>query len=159
MDIERGASNTFLVPARERETHYLLVFQNMDDPTNYQRVITTNTGPSSSPLMLTVVETNNATAVDGEVTLGLGDWQVSIYGQNSDTNLNPSASVREVHSELVRVHGDEAVTPEYPPDCSTGDSDPCPFDIIVRVGGVEQEVVPDVDPCVDNSVTINITAG
>ena len=72
MDIERGASNTFLVPARELETHYLLVFQNMDDPTNYQRAITTNTGPSSSPLMLTVVETNNATAVTRE-TAQAGD--------------------------------------------------------------------------------------
>ena len=157
MDIERGASNTFLVPARELETHYLLVFQNMDDPTNYQRVITTNTGPSSSPLMLTVVETNNATAVDGEVTLGLGDWQVSIYGQNSDTNLNPSASVREVHSELVRVHGDATVAAEYPPDCSTDGADPCPFDILVNVDGSLVQTITDVDPCEDNTLTINIT--
>ncbi len=158
MDIERGTTNTFLIPARELETHYLLIFQSIEDRTNYQRMVTTNAGPSTSPILLEVEETDDAVALSGEVTLGVGDWQLTVYGQNSATNLNPSDAVREVHSELVRVGGDVSVAPSYPPDCTSEGGDACPFDILVNVDGSLVQTITDVDPCEDNTLTINITS-
>ena len=136
MDFERGAVNTLLIPGRELETHYLLVFQRIDDRSNYQYCITENTGSVNGPLLLGVTETDSATAVDGEVTLGVGDWQLTVYGQDSASNLDAANANRTVSSELVSVLSDSVDPATYPPGGGgTGtapDADRCRY---IRVCG------------------------
>ena len=115
MDVERGTINTFLIPARNRTTHYLCVFQRVDDPTNYQYSIAASIGSNSGPLLLRIEEKDNAVAADSEVTLGVGDWFVEVYGQNSASNYDASLAVRFVHSELITVHSVTSTAPVYPP--------------------------------------------
>lgn len=124
MDIERGTVSTFLIPAREMETHYLCVFHSKEDRSNYQYCIATNEGNASGPLMIGISETDNAEALDSEVTLGAGDWDLTVYGQNSSTNLDPEATTRFVHSEMVSVVSDSDDAPVYPPNPCAGECDP-----------------------------------
>lgn len=104
MDVERGTSNTFLIPARDLQTHYLMVFTMAGDHSVVKKCITENTGPGEGVLLLEVEETTSPVATDAEVELVPGDWRLAVYGQNSSTNLDTSLTVREVHSELIRVN-------------------------------------------------------
>jgi hypothetical protein len=151
MNIERGEVNTLLVPGRDLQTHYLLVFQSGD---NYQYCITTNTGSERGPLLLEFEEVDSASAVDAEVTLGVGNWYLRVYGQNSSTNLDPSAAVRLVHSELLTVTSESTEPPVYPPSGGTGG---CTFDVLVYVDGSLEETVSALDPCEANTINVNIT--
>ena len=40
-------------------------------------------------------------------------------------------------------------------DCVPGDS--CLFNLLVIINGEEEEVIEDLDPCVENNITINVT--
>lgn len=153
MNIERGATNTLLVPGRDLQTHYLLVFQRVEKPDLYQYSVTVNSGQDAGPLLLEVEEKDNASATDSEVTLGAGDWDLIVYGQNSSTNLDPASTVREIHRERVRVTSVSTTPPVYPP--SGGGS--CLIDIPIYVDSVLVSTQTNVDPCVNNSLTINIT--
>jgi hypothetical protein len=104
MDIERAAVNTFLVPARSLETHYLLVFTLCGDISVVKKCICTNEASTTGPLLLEIEEKASPVATDAEVELRPGDWSLVVYGQNSSTNLNTSLTVREVHSEQIRVN-------------------------------------------------------
>lgn len=138
MNIRRGDTSTLVVTGREvsGETHYLLVFQRLDAPSFYQYCITTNIGSASGPLLLEVIETDSATATDGEVTLGVGDWSLTVYGQDNGTNLDAANSDRTVWSELLTVDSDSTQTPTYPPEGggsgSAPDADRCRY---IRVCG------------------------
>lgn len=153
MDIERGTSNTLLVPGRDLQTHYLLVFQRAERPDFYQYCVTVNSGQDGGPLLLQFDEQDSATAINAEVTLGAGDWRLIVYGQNSSTNLDPSATVREVHREQVRVRSVSSTPPVYPPSGEGG----CLIDIPIYVDSILVNTQTGVDPCVNNSLTINIT--
>lgn len=133
MDIERGTTSTYVVAARQKtgETHYLFVFEKIDDPTFFQYSITTNTG-GDGVLFLEIEERDSATATNGEATLGAGDWRVHIYAQASSSNLDPSSSTRKVHTELIRVYSASADDPVYPP-APSGDCD----DATVTINGTE----------------------
>lgn len=117
MNIKRGISTTYIIPARQLsgETHYLFVFQNVDRKAFYQYAITTNEASTAGPLMLPVEEKDNAVALDGEVTLEQGDWNVLVYAQGSSTNLDPASTGRRIHTELIRVHTDTDTPAVYPP--------------------------------------------
>ena len=136
MDVRRGISSTFLIPARDLYANYLFVFQRVDDPTLYQYSITQSTGSAAGPLLLELSEVDSATAVDGEVTLGVGDWNVSVYGQASASNLDASLSSALVHTEQVTVLSDDVDPATYPPEGggsgSAPDADRCRY---VRVCG------------------------
>lgn len=136
MDVERGTVNRFIVPARDLYANYLFVFQRVDTPTLYQYSITQNTGSNNGPLLLTIDEVDSATAVDGEVTLGVGNWNLSVYGQASSTNLDASLSSALVHTEMVNVSSDDVDPAAYPPEGggsgAAPDADRCRY---VRVCG------------------------
>jgi len=106
MDVERGAINRLVVPARELETHYLLEFVCPSDAFTTRYCVTTNEGLESGPLLLVFTETDSPTAINGEVSLPPSDWSLTVYGQNSSSNMDASAASRTVHTELIRVnHG------------------------------------------------------
>lgn len=150
MNIERGSYNTMIVPAREVETHYLLVFTNVDT-NGASKCIVENDGASSGPLLLTFTENDSPTATDGEVMLVAGNWRLTIYGQNSSTNLDTTLVSRTICSELVNVSGDGGDMPDPDPSGS------CPLTVLVTVNGTLEETLTDVDPCDENTVNIAIT--
>ncbi len=116
MNIERGTENTLLIPGRQRDDFYLIVFQSIADQSVYQYCIVENSGHVHGPLLLEFEEIDEATAVDGQVTLGVGDWNVLVYGQASDTNLDGSLSTRQVWTEFIRVISDDIDPAIYPPE-------------------------------------------
>ena len=138
MNIRRGDTSKLVVTGRQvaGETHYLCVFQRLDAPSFYQYCIAENIGSTSGPLLLEVIETDSATATDGEVTLGVGDWSLTVYGQDNGTNLDAANSDRTVWNELLTVDGDTTETPSYPPEGggtgSAPDADRCRY---IRVCG------------------------
>ena len=146
MNLERGITNRIPVMARQiaGETHYLLVFQSVDRAELYQYCVTTNTGTAAGPLILPVIEIDNATAVDGEVTLGVGDWKLAIYGQDNGTNLDAALADRAVWTELVRVSSDLVDPAVYPPNGggsgTAPDADRCRY--IVVCGDPSEGQVP-----------------
>jgi len=152
MNIERDDTNVILVTGRQvaGETHYLCVFQRLDAPSFYQYCIAENVGSASGPLLLEVIETDSATATDGEVTLGVGDWNLTVYGQDNGTNLDAANSDRTVWNELLTVDSDTTETPVYPPEGggsgSAPDADRCRY---IRVCG---------DPTDGQVVTYDATA-
>lgn len=183
MNIERGISNTMIVAAREVETHYLLVFVSVDTGGSV-RCVVENEAAASGPLLLTFTETDSPTATDGEVTLAPGDWKLTIYGQNSATNIDTTLVSRTVWSELITVSGDY-VAPPTGDGCLTlveqieqtgaqgtvdaideagetaavqalicDTSGSCPMTVTVTVNGTLEETLVDVDPCEDNTVNI-----
>ena len=89
-------------------------------------------------------------AADGDIELAAGDWQLVVYTQGNGTNLLISSTLREIWEEQIRVDGEGGDVPD-PVD------EGCPFDITVNVDGVFVETITDVDPCVDNTLTLNIT--
>jgi len=151
MNLERGATNTLLIPGRQLtgETHYLLVFTRKENG-GVAKVITTNTGKTTGPLLLQFDEVDGGVAADGDIELAAGDWQLVIYTQGNGTNLLISSTLREIWEEQIRVDGEGGDVPD-PVD------EGCPFDITVNVDGVFVETITDVDPCVDNTLTLNIT--
>lgn len=152
MNVERDSDNTLLVTARQvsGETHYLLVFTRVDN-NGVSKCVTTNSGSTSGPLLLTFTETDSPTATAGEVELVAGDWSLIIYGQSSSTNLDTTLADRTIWSELISVSGAGGQMPG--PD--TGGS--CPLTVFVTVDGTLEETLTDVDPCDENTVTIAIT--
>lgn len=155
MRIERGASNTFTVPARPTTTpsNWLLRFVKVDGGLEVL-CIADAYAVTGMPVQLTFTEVSSSPdALDGEVTLSLGQWHMFVYEQASDTNLNYTQATRSPFDTLVEVVG--AAVPDPPPtDPCGGGGDSCPFDIVVTVNGVEQPPIEDVDPCVDNTLNI-----
>ena len=151
MNLERGATNTLLIPGRQLtgETHYLGVFTNVGTG-GVAKVIMVNTGKTTGPLLLQFDEVDGGVAADGDIELAAGDWQLVIYTQGNGTNLLISSTLREIWEEQIRVDGEGGDVPD-PVD------EGCPFDITVNVDGVFVETITDVDPCVDNTLTLNIT--
>lgn len=154
MNIERGATNHLIVTGRETlvNPYYLLVFQQVVNKSNYEYVVAQNSGSSTGPLILEILETDNADPFDAEVTLGTGDWHMAVYEQSDPENLDASLAGRRVTSELVRVVSDSTDEPVYPPAPGS-----CDFDVQVYVDGDFVQTVSGLDPCEDNSLTINIT--
>ena len=101
MDFERASVNRFIVPGRELQANYLCVFTRVEDGT-VKKCITTNTGSESGPLLLEVEEKASPVALDAEVELMAGDWNLEVYEQASSSNLTPSGTAK--HSEQIRVN-------------------------------------------------------
>ena len=104
MNLERGATNTLLIPGRQLtgETHYLLVFTRVDNG-GVAKVITTNTGNTTGPLMLKFDEVDGGVAADGDIELAAGDWQLVVYTQGNGTNLIVGSTLRDIWEEQLRV--------------------------------------------------------
>lgn len=102
MDVERTSVVRFIVPGRELQENYLMVFTRVDDREDVRKCITQNTGHERGPLLLEIEEKTSPTAEDGEVELAEGDWQLEVYEQASDSNLTPSGEAK--HSEQIRVN-------------------------------------------------------
>jgi hypothetical protein len=109
------------------------------------------------PVRLTFVETDaNPTALDGEVTLSPGQWQLYVYEQASASNLNYTLAGRLVYDTLVEVAGADIPDPE-PTDPCAGSGDSCLVDVVVNVNGVEENTLTDLDPCEAQTININIS--
>jgi hypothetical protein len=110
MQIERGAVNTIPVMARVTlsPSYWLLWFR---DPERNASVycIADATNTTGGMVTLRFTETNNATALDGEVTLSpAGNWELKVYEQNSATNLLPASADRLVTTIGLFVYGGDA---------------------------------------------------
>ena len=162
MDIERGTTKRIFQPGRPTPgLGYFLVQFTKDDTGAITTCLVQNSGNAAGPLVLDVEETGASTAVplSGEVQLAVGDWTMTVYEQSSTTNLNPSLANVTRWSERVRVWDDAAIAPPAPYDpCDYCDQSACPYDITVNVNGTFVQTVTGVDPCVANTLNINITA-
>jgi len=157
MRFERGTSNTFTLAARPTLTpsKWLLRFVKIDGGLT-MLCIAQATPEEGEPVQMTFVE-QDATPdpLTGEITLPIGQWKLTVYEQSSTTNLNWTLSDRSPFTALVEVVGAEIPPP--PPTNPCGGSSECLMTVNVTVDGVPQTPIEDVDPCVDNTVNINIT--
>lgn len=165
MDIERASTNTLFQPGRQTPGlgYFLLCFTKVETDA-VTLCLTQNTGNVNGPLQLPFDETGSdaPVALSGEVQLSEGDWKLIVYEQASSTNLNPSLADREVWHELIRVSNEAGADDPAPYDpcefCECPEvGESCPIDLIVNVDGVEVATQEDIDPCEDNTVTVNIT--
>lgn len=102
MDVERGDTHVLLFSCRDLQTHYLITYERVDTG-DVVKCIAENDG-EDGVIVLEVEETDGADPESAEVELDAGDWQVTVYGQNSGTNLDVALTTRQVHSELIRVN-------------------------------------------------------
>ena len=159
MVIERGQTNTLLVMARETlsPSYWLLHFNDPDRDSNAYCVCSA-TNATGSFLTIPFVETNSPVAVDGEVKLSpAGNWRLKIYEQSSPTNIDTSLAGRLVKTQEVYVDAGDAADAGWTEQCPpTGTT--CDYDITVNVNGVFVQTLTDINPCVANTLNINITA-
>lgn len=165
MDVERSAVNRLFQPGRATPGlgRFLLSFEKVDTGATTICLVQ-NSGVAGGPLILEFEETGGTAAVPlaGEVQLSAGDWELTVYEQSSSTNLNPSLANVTRWSELVRVSNDAGASDPVPYDpcdyCDCGDpGEGCTdMDITVNVNGAFVETVS-IDPCVTNTLNINIT--
>jgi len=146
MVIERGASNTLVVMARETlsPSYWLLHFNDPDRNGNAYCIVQAGNA-TGAMITLTFTEVaSGAVATSGQVTLSPpGNWQVTIYEQTSSSNLNTANANRLVYTQAIFVEGGAGAETGWTDECpSTGDEcDP----LSVRVNGEPYESVA--DPC------------
>lgn len=162
MDVERAAANRMFQPGRATPGlgRFLLSFEKVDTGATTVCLVQ-NSGVAGGPLILEFEETGATTAVPlaGEVQLSAGDWELTVYEQSSTTNLNPSLANVTRWSELVRVSnaaGASDPAPYDPCDYCDGGVGCTDMDITVNVNGAFVQTVS-IDPCVTNTLNINIT--
>lgn len=159
MNIERGAVNTLLVMARETlsPSYWLLHFNDPDRNGNAYCVCSA-TNANGAFLTIPFTETDNAVAADGEVKLSpAGNWTLTIYEQTSPTNIDTALAGRMVRVQSVYVDAGTTPATGWTEECpATGSA--CDYDITVNVGGVFVQTINDVNPCVNNTLNITITA-
>lgn len=116
MNVERGTSSTLQVNARQLagETHYLIVFTHVDTQ-GVAKVITTNTGKTTGPLLLQFDEVDGGVAANGDVELAAGDWRLEVFTQASLTNLDTALTLRSIWTEQVTVMGEGGEIPDPDP--------------------------------------------
>ena len=138
MRFERGASNTFTIAARPTLTpsKWLLKFVKVDGGLTIL-CIAQATPEEGDPVQMTFTEQDaTPNPLIGQVTLPIGQWQLTVYEQSSTTNLNWTLSDRSPFTALVEVVG--AYVPPPPPTDPCGDV--CD-DATVEINGVEVETV------------------
>jgi hypothetical protein len=146
MVIERSASNTLVVMARETlsPSYWLLHFNDPDRNGNAYCIVQAGNA-TGAMITLTFTEVaSGAVATSGQVTLSPpGNWQVTIYEQTSSSNLNTANANRLVYTQAIFVEGGAGAETGWTDECpSTGDEcDP----LSVRVNGEPYESVA--DPC------------
>lgn len=162
MVIERGASNTLAVMARETlsPSYWLLHFNDPERNGNAYCVVQAGNATGSMVTLTFDEVASGAVAADGEVTLSpAGNWDVTVYEQTSPTNINTALANRLVREMAVFVEQGAAPDAGWTDQCpDTSGGTACDYDITVNVNGVFVQTVNDVDPCVNNTLNINITA-
>lgn len=101
MNIERSAVNTFLIPGRKVLGFWRFEFAPVSGAAT-QICLSTNEGSDTGPLLFAVEEKADPVALDGEVTLAPGDWNLSVYEQGNGV-LPSHASQRLIWTEQIHV--------------------------------------------------------
>lgn len=146
MVIERSASNTLVVMARETlsPSYWLLHFNDPDRNGNAYCIVQAGNA-TGAMITLTFSEVaSGAVATSGQVTLSPpGNWQVTIYEQTSSSNLNTANANRLVYTQAIFVEGGAGAETGWTDECpSTGDEcDP----LTVEVNGTTYGTLA--DPC------------
>lgn len=146
MVIERSASNTLVVMARETlsPSYWLLHFNDPDRNSNAYCIVQAGNA-TGAMITLTFTEVaSGAVATSGQVTLSPpGNWQVTIYEQTSSSNLNTANANRLVYTQAIFVEGGAGAETGWTDECpSTGDEcDP----LTVEVNGTTYGTLG--DPC------------
>ena len=165
MDIKRDSNFVLFQAARATVSpaYFLCVFKHdlphVNDP-DIRVAIAQSTGDISGPLVLNLMETGSAIAVNGQVDLYAADWKLTVYEQTSSTNIDPAGAGRVVWSELVRVYDPPGgVTPRPPYDPCTncgggGPCDPLAFNVRDTLGEILYSGTQ-ADPC---GKTLDVTA-
>lgn len=147
MRFERSTTQSFIVPARPTLTpsNWLLYFVKKDDPTQIQACIASAYAVTGQPVRVEFEEVSSgAVNTGGEITLELGQWNLSVHEQTSTTNLNEAnANRRNVFTALVEVVG-AAIDPVPPLDpcdsCPGGGGD---VDVTVNSEAYDTVTSPD----------------
>ena len=162
MDIERAQENVILQPGRQTPGlgTFMLVFTKVDTGA-ITLCLVDNEGDAEGPLLLRFDETGGTTALplNSEVQLSEGDWHLQVYEQASTTNLNPSLATRFVWKEDVRV-SNAAGAPDpsaYDPCDYCDEGEGCHYSGVVNIDGVQAATFGPFDPCVNNTLNINIS--
>ena len=162
MVIERGASNTLAVMARETlsPSYWLLHFNDPERNGNAYCVVQAGNATGAMVTLTFDEVASGAVAADGEVTLSpAGNWDVTVYEQTSPTNIDTALANRLVREMAVFVEQGAAPDAGWTDQCpDTSGGTACDYDITVNVNGVFVQTVNDVNPCVNNTLNINITA-
>ena len=160
MVIERGSSNTLAVMARETlsPSYWLLHFNDPERNGNAYCVVQAGNATSAMVTLTFEEVASGAVAADGEVTLSpAGNWNVTVYEQTSPTNIDTDLADRLVREMAVFVEQGTAPDSGWTDECpSSGTA--CDYDITVNVNGSFVQTINDVDPCVNNTLNITITA-
>jgi hypothetical protein len=138
MRFERDASNTFTLAARPTlsPSEWLLRFVKVDSGVEMLCVADAY-AVTGRPVRLTFVETaTSPAALDSEVTLSTGQWQLYVYEQASATNLNYTLTDRLVYDTLVEVVGAAIPDPEPTDPCTGGGCE----EVTVRINTVDVPV-------------------
>lgn len=160
MVIERGASNTLAVMARETlsPSYWLLHFNDPERNGNAYCVVQAGNATGAMVTLTFDEVASGAVAADGEVTLSpAGNWTVTVYEQTSPTNVDTALANRLVREMAVFVEQGAAPDAGWTEQCPTSGG-ACDYDITVNVNGVFVQTINDVDPCVNNTLNITITA-
>ena len=164
MDIKRDSNFVLFQAARATVSpaYFLCVFKHdlphVNDP-DIRVAIAQSTGDISGPLVLNLMETGSAIAVNGQVDLYAADWKLTVYEQTSSTNIDPAGAGRVVWSELVRVYdpqGGVTPRPPYDPCTNCGGGGPCTFDRVININGIEIYSGSGFDPCVPNTFNLSM---
>ena len=146
MVIERGASNTLVVMARETlsPSYWLLHFNDPDRNGNAYCIVQAGNATGAFITLTFSEVASGAVATSGQVTLSPpGNWQVTIYEQTSSSNLNTANANRLVYTQAIFVEGGAGAETGWTDECpSTGDEcDP----LTVEVNGTTYGTLA--DPC------------
>lgn len=146
MVIERGASNTLVVMARETlsPSYWLLHFNDPDRNGNAYCIVQAGNATGAFITLTFTEVASGAVATSGQVTLSPpGNWQVTIYEQTSSSNLNTANANRLVYTQAIFVEGGAGAETGWTDECpSTGDEcDP----LTVEVNGTTYGTLA--DPC------------
>lgn len=141
MVIERGASNTLAVMARETlsPSYWLLHFNDPERNGNAYCVVQAGNATGAMVTLTFDEVASGAVAADGEVTLSpAGNWTVTVYEQTSPTNIDTDLANRMVREMAVFVEQGAAADSGWTEQCP--DQYPGCDEVTVRINTVDVPV-------------------
>lgn len=104
--VTRGQSNSVVFTLTENTTlsspYFLVVFNNLATNQLVYAICPDTSTQTTRYNLLTIIESNTAIPLSGQVKLVEGTYQYKVYEQSSSSNLNPLLSVSLVETGLLK---------------------------------------------------------